>query len=230
VTVGDDKQSIYRFRHADVEIFRARMAEAGVRKELTVNWRTHPAVLDPINALFASAEFFGDDFMRIGAAREEEGTDDQEEASGEQVWPRSEDRVRLIVVDPGGLTGDDKRRAEAEVLARELRRLADAGVPQKEMAVLLRAVKGRSEHIEAALRAHGLEVYVARAGAYFEQPEVTDALMFLRVVDNPLDDEAFMEVLASPLTGLSDDALSVLCTRDREAPVWVRTSDAAAGP
>lgn len=210
VTVGDDKQSIYRFRHADVDVFRKRAATAPQRMELRSNWRTHPDVLAVINGLFSSQEFFGDDFMRIQAARTKEA-----------FWPEGEDRVRALVVDSGDLRGDDVRRAEAAELARELRRLVDNGVPQGEIAVLMRAASGgRAEIVEEALRSQGLRVYVARGGTYYDRPEVTDVVMLLRAIDNPLDDEALTHVLACPLTGLSDDALHLLGQRDKRVPLW----------
>ncbi|MGB4592858.1 MAG: UvrD-helicase domain-containing protein [Coriobacteriia bacterium] len=218
VTVGDDKQSIYRFRHADVDVFRRRAAEAPERMELRSNWRTHPDVLAAINGLFSSAEFFADDFMRIEPARTKEA-----------FWPEGEDRVRLLVVDSGELRDDDVRRAEAAELARELRRLVDRGVEQGEVAVLLRAASGgRAEIVEEALRSQGLRVYVARGGTYYDRPEVTDAVMLLRAIDNPLDDEALAHVLACPLTGLSDDALHVLrqrAERGEHVPLWTEISN-----
>ncbi|MHB8706823.1 MAG: UvrD-helicase domain-containing protein [Coriobacteriia bacterium] len=206
VTVGDDKQSIYRFRNADVQVFRSREKTAPVRKQLQDNWRTHRDVLGVINGLFGSREFFAGDFMRINPARTEDRS----------FWPAHEDRVRLLVVDPADLTGDQKKRAGADVLARELRRLADLGVEQGDMAVLLRAAKGNAEIYEEALRAHGLRVYVARGAAYFDRPEVADVVALLRTIDNPLDDKALTHVLACPLTGLSDDALHILAQRTRE--------------
>lgn len=211
VTVGDDKQSIYGFRNADVELFRTRAASAPVRMELRKNWRSHPHVLGALNALFGSSEFFEGDFMPIDAGRTGDGG----------AWVQGEDRLRLLVVDPQGLTGQDKKRAEAAVLARELRRLADLGVPQGDMAVLFRAARNRVEIFEDALRAEGLRVYVSRGGAYFDRPEVIDALMLLRAVDNPLDSEALIHVLASPLTGLSDDALHALALAARATPLWL---------
>ena len=62
-TVGDEFQSIYGFRHADLEVFRERRAEAPSLLALTQNYRSRPQVLDAVNHLFADA--FGDDFQPL---------------------------------------------------------------------------------------------------------------------------------------------------------------------
>ena len=67
-TVGDELQSIYGFRHADVEVFRARRAaleESGRTARLTANFRSHPEILAAVNAAFADR--FGEGFTPLVA-------------------------------------------------------------------------------------------------------------------------------------------------------------------
>src|SRR4029078_12000293 len=64
--VGDEFQSIYRFPHADVEVFRERRAHGGGGRALTQNYRSRPEVLDVINHLFAAD--FGETFQPLEAA------------------------------------------------------------------------------------------------------------------------------------------------------------------
>ncbi len=203
LTVGDDKQSIYRFRHADVSVFKRLEAEAGTVQRLRANYRSHADVLGAVNGLFSSDALFGEDFTHLAPARDE---------ARAVPWPAGEPRVRMLVVDGRELRGSDvKRDAEARVLARHLARLRrDTGIRQGDIAVLVRAMQGRAERIERALRAEGFDVYVASGGTFFARPEIEDLLALLRVIDNPRDDRALMQVLAGRLTGLSDEALHVL--------------------
>ena len=64
--VGDEFQSIYRFRHADVEVFKERREQIGEVLPLTQNWRSRPEVLAVVNELFGAT--FGDEFQKLVAA------------------------------------------------------------------------------------------------------------------------------------------------------------------
>ena len=67
-----------------------------------------------------------------------------------------------------------------------------------------------AEVYEDALRAHGLPTYRATGRGYFGQQQVVDLLAYLRLLHNRYDDEALVTVLASPLVGVSNDALVLL--------------------
>ena len=82
--VGDEFQSIYRFRHADVEVFKERREPVGEVLPLTQNWRSRPEVLEVVNQLFAAT--FGDEFQRLVAA-------------GRFPDPASGPAVELLVTD-----------------------------------------------------------------------------------------------------------------------------------
>ncbi len=202
LTVGDDKQSIYRFRHADVSVFKKLEAEASNIRRLRANYRSHADVLNAVNTLFGADVLFGDDFTRLAPVRDEQDA---------LPWSADEPRVRMMVLDGRDMRGDSKKDAEARALARHLAMLRrDRGIRQGDMAVLVRAMQNRAERIEQALRDEGFDVYVASGGTFFARPEVEDVLALLRVIDNPRDDGALMQVLASRLTGLSDEALHAL--------------------
>lgn len=211
LTVGDDKQSIYRFRHADVSVFKQLEAGAPNVRRLRANYRSHADVLNAVNTLFGADVLFGDDFTRLAPVRDEQNA---------MPWFDDEPRVRMMVVDSRSLLGDAKKDAEARALARHLAMLRrDRGIRQGDMAVLVGAMQNRAERIERALIDEGFDVYVASGGTFFARPEVEDILALLRVIDNPRDDGALMQVLASRLTGLSDEALHALsCLPDKR--VW----------
>jgi len=203
LTVGDDKQSIYRFRHADVSVFKRLESDAPHVRRLRANYRSHADVLNAVNGLFGSQALFGDDFTRLDPRRDE---------SKAMEWVAEEPRARMIVVDNRELSGADvKKDAEARVLAGHLAMLRrERGVRQGDMVVLVRAMQNRAERIERALRDEGFDVYVASGGTLFSRPEVEDVLALLRVIDNPRDDSALVQVFAGRLTGLSDEALHAL--------------------
>ena len=202
LTVGDDKQSIYRFRHADVSVFKQLESEVPNVLRLRANYRSHADVLNAVNTLFGANAFFGDDLNRLDPVRDEQDA---------MPWPADEPRVRMMVVDGRNLRGDSKKDAEARAIARHLAMLRrDKGIRQGDMAVLVRAMQNRAERLERALRDEGFDVYVASGGTFFARPEVEDVLALLRVIDNPRDDGALMQVLAGRLTGMSDEALHAL--------------------
>ncbi|PKQ20286.1 MAG: hypothetical protein CVT66_05830 [Actinobacteria bacterium HGW-Actinobacteria-6] len=211
LTVGDDKQSIYRFRHADVEVFRSLSQSAPAVHILRANYRSHRDVIEAVNEIFDSTTFFGGDFVRLAASREEQET---------QTWPAGESRVRFLLTDSRKAPVGDRRAMEASAIAAQLASLRAAGVPQGDMVILVRAMKGRSEGIETALRGEGFDVYVASGGTYFDRPEVDELTSLLSVTDNPRNDEALMKVLAGRLSALSEDSLFRIAAAARRGRLW----------
>ncbi|MFQ5426807.1 MAG: UvrD-helicase domain-containing protein, partial [Gaiellales bacterium] len=102
--VGDEFQSIYRFRHADVEVFRERRAQSGGVLALTQNYRSRPEVLGVVNHIFRSE--FGEDFAPLTAA-------------GRFPDPAFGPAVEVLVTDRSAYRARDEswRRAEAESVA-----------------------------------------------------------------------------------------------------------------
>lgn len=221
MTVGDDKQSIYRFRHADVGVFRA-LAESAERNFLLrSNYRSHPEVIAAVNEIFDTATFFAGDFVRLAADRVEEVP---------YPWPDGESRVRFLLTDGQGAKADDRRQMEATAIAGHLAALRDKGVPQGDMVVLLRAMTGRAERIESALRAEGFDVYTASGGTYFDRPEVDEVTALLAAVDNVRNDAALMKVLAGRLVALEESSLYHLARAAGRGCLWdALVSDAVDG-
>ncbi len=112
--VGDEFQSIYGFRHADVQVFRERRAQSTQLLPLTYNYRSRPEVLAAVNELFGS--HFGDEFQPLHAASE----------FPDPVFGHP---VELLVTDKSSYhdTGVHWRRAEARAVARRVRELVDSG-------------------------------------------------------------------------------------------------------
>jgi ATP-dependent helicase/nuclease subunit A len=205
--VGDEFQSIYGFRHADVQVFRERRAAASQLLPLTRNYRSRPEVLAAINHLFGS--HFGDEFQELAAAAE----------FPDPVFGQP---VELLVTDKPSYaeTGIHWRRAEARAVARRVRELVEAGSATPGEIVLLFAAGTDAEWYEDELRKAGLPTYRATGKGYFGQQQVVDLLAYLRLLQNRYDDQALLSVLASPFVGLSNDALALVRRAASRRPLF----------
>jgi ATP-dependent helicase/nuclease subunit A len=195
--VGDEFQSIYGFRHADVQVFRERRDESGGGLALVRNYRSRPEVLAAVNFLFRPE--FGDGYQPLAA-------------SGEFPDPVFGHPVELLVTDKKAYDDSEVhwRRGEARRVARRLRQLVDAGAAAPGEIVLLFAAGTDAEWYEQELRTVGLPTYRATGRGYFGQQQVVDLLAYLRLLQNRYDDVALVAVLASPFVGVTNDALVLL--------------------
>src|SRR6266487_3449126 len=161
--VGDEFQSIYGFRHADVQVFRERRAAAGDGVlPLTMNYRSRPEVLAVVNHLFGGD--FGDEFQALAA-------------SGEFPDPVFGPPVELLVTDKSSYAGTDRphwRRAEAKAIARRVNELIAAGSAAAGEIVLLFAAGTDAEWYEQELRAVGVRTHRGLGRGYFCQQQVGD--------------------------------------------------------
>jgi ATP-dependent helicase/nuclease subunit A len=207
--VGDEFQSIYGFRHADVQVFRERREQAGAGVlPLTMNYRSRPEVLAVVNHLFGAD--FGDEFQPLAA-------------SGDFPDPVFGAPVELLVTDKSTYSGTDVhwRRGEARAIARRIRDLIAAGYAAPGEIVLLFAAGTDAEWYEEELRALGVATYRSTGRGYFGQQQVVDLLAYLRLLRNRYDDEAFVSVLASPFVGISNDGLALLRRAAPKRPLFV---------
>ncbi len=228
--VGDYKQSIYRFRRADPDVFlnlRGAVPQRG-RLPLTLNFRSRPAILEFVNALFGDA--FGADFEPLEAARPQSTP----RPAIEFLWAtaaggRATTDDVAATDDPAGDDADDERgvealrRIEAEWIARRIRQIVDEGRPELvddrtgerravrygDVAVLLRAMSNVAVY-EGALERYGIDYYVVGGKAFYGQQEVFDLLNFLKTLDSACDETALVGVLRSPFFNLRDDTLLLL--------------------
>jgi ATP-dependent exoDNAse (exonuclease V) beta subunit len=219
VVVGDELQSIYGFRHADLDVFREQrrlFAEREGAKAIALsgNFRSRPEVIGAVNAI--GEGLFGDSFrpLRVGATPL-----DQNGGSGS---PGGEPAVEMLLTARDGWDEEDidldptvdgrtplNYLAEARALAARLRELAEAGVPRGEMVVLLRAFTHLDAHEDSLERA-GLRPYVVGGRGYWSQQQVGDVCALLAAIANPLDDQALFGALASPACGVAPDTLWLL--------------------
>ncbi|MCD4726295.1 MAG: UvrD-helicase domain-containing protein, partial [Pirellulales bacterium] len=227
--VGDYKQSIYRFRGADPRVFgrlREEFSAAG-RLPLSLNFRSQPAVLDFVNALFA--EELGPEYEPLRAARPQVGP----APAVEFLWAgdhkaatdgRAEDPARPTVAALWDDMGPRERlrRREAEWIARRIRAMLDSGekivwdneasepsvraVRPGDVALLFRAMTN-AEYYEDALQRYGIDYYLVGGRAFYAQQEIYDLLNLLRTLDGRCDEVSLAGALRSPLFSLHDETL-----------------------
>jgi ATP-dependent helicase/nuclease subunit A len=205
--VGDEFQSIYGFRHADVQVFRERREAEGGGRALVRNYRSRPEVLAAVNYLFRGD--FGDDFQPLTA-------------SGDFPDPVFGQPVELLVTDKSSYagTGTHWRRAEARHIARRVRELIESGAASAGEIVLLFAAGTDAEWYEQELRRQGIPTYRATGRGYFGQQQVVDLLAYLGLLQNRYDDRSLVSVLASPFVGVSNDALFLLRSAAGRRPLF----------
>jgi len=173
--VGDDDQSIYAFRGAQVGNMALFEREYGVRRviKLERNYRSFGNILDTANALISHNEH------RLGKnLRTEAGP-------GEPV--------RVVE------TNSDY--AEAQWVLEELQQLQRSGTLRSELALLYRS-NAQSRVLESALFNAGVPYRVYGGLRFFERAEVKHALAYLRLIENPNDDTSYLRVVNFPTRGI----------------------------
>ncbi len=184
MVVGDDDQSIYGWRGADVKNMRQFQEDfPGTQVvKLEENYRSSQVVLDAANAVIAENR------GRMGKT--------------------------LVTRRRGGesitlLTAADERD-EAEWIVRELLRRRQANdFEPRDMAVLYRT-NSQSRAMEEAFRRAGMPYRLIGAISFYDRREVKDLLAYLRLIANPRDDAAFLRAIAVPRRGLGDTSLATL--------------------
>ncbi len=181
--VGDDDQSIYAFRGAQVGNMADFEREYRVQHvvKLERNYRSFGNILDSANALISH------NTRRLGKNLSTEA------GPGEPV------RVSEATSD----------YAEAQWLVDEARQLHRGGTPRIEIAVLYRS-NAQSRVIESALFNAGVPYRVYGGLRFFERAEVKHALAYLRLLENPNDDTSYLRVVNFPTRGIGARTLELL--------------------
>jgi ATP-dependent helicase/nuclease subunit A len=219
--VGDHKQSIYRFRGAEVELFTrlSNLVANEGRLALSLNFRSQPGIIRFVNAFFARRL---EEYRPLVAERPAVGAG----ANVEFLWTVAEGSV------------GDFRAAEADAIAQRIvELLADetpqllgenGGPPRRvqpgDISLLFRSMTNVAVY-ETALRRHGLDYYLIGGRAFFAQQEVYDLLNLLRAVENPQDSLSLVGALRSPFFNLSDESLVLLARH--EDGIWAGLRDEA---
>jgi ATP-dependent helicase/nuclease subunit A len=207
--VGDDKQSIYSFRGAEVSIFKnARkhlaqwLGDEYHFLEVKENYRSLPAIIDFVNALFER-------LMPRGFADDEKITYTPFEAARKSV-SGSDGSVELLVIRDNKTVRESRRR-EASAIAEKIKGLQgryDVHDQDKaractygDMAILLRS-RTHLSAFEDALRREDIPFVVVKGIGFYNTPEVTVLKDILFFLIDPKDDYSLFRILRSPLFSL----------------------------
>lgn len=202
--VGDDAQSIYAFRGADIGNilnFTRIFPDARLFK-LERNYRSTKSIVDAANSVIAHNRnrIPKDVYSLAGAGQKIE------------IYP----------------TESDVEEAE-RVVKSVCKTNADNGVPYSEIAVLYRK-NAQSRVIEEALRKSGVPYRVYGGLSFYERKEVKDAIAYFRMTVNPNDDEAFRRVVNYPARGIGNTTLEKLMSvaTNNEISLWETVNTFAA--
>lgn len=210
--VGDPKQSIYRFRGADVKVFNRQkmriIEEDGCHLKLTKNFRSRNTVLAFVNYIFSKLMMDS-----------EEPFVDYQELRAERQYDR--DSVELLLIDRAELPEDDYRKQEAIVIARRIKEMVekkqvmvgDEGdrreIKYGDIALLFQTLTNISLY-EEALQYLGIPYQIVNGRGFYEQQEVIDIVNLLKVIDNSSRGIPLAGLLRSPFCGIDDEDLYYL--------------------
>lgn len=216
--VGDPKQSIYRFRHAEVGLFQevqrwVKGCQGDVLR-LAENFRSQPGLVEFVNALFGSLMPTGYEPLAAGRSTGERYPAVElllaERAEGEKSVDAALKEARLLAARLKGMVagGEELVAHRPAGGGPEERRAVRYG----DVAILFRT-RTRLKIFERALMEQGIPYFVVGGIGFYRKPEVVDLISFLRAVDDSDDRLSLAAALRSPLFGLSDDALLFLAQR-----------------
>lgn len=221
--IGDIKQSIYRFRGAQAEVFEQLCSRFGdARVLLDKSFRTHRAGVAFVNTLFSKLM---DNYEPISSSRTE--------------LPAGPSVEFLLAGCGDDADADTIADAQAELVAQRIDEMVEGGeklifdrdandwrsVRPGDVAVLF-ARMTTSLRYEYALQRRNLPYYVSGGVGFFAQQEVYDILNALRVIDNTFDDVALFGLLRSAVFGLDDNVLLHIASA-AEPPYFYKLSDPA---
>ena len=181
--VGDDDQSIYRWRGADrrnILDFRASFPDATLVK-LEQNYRSTKRILRSANAVITR----------------------NTEREPKELWTDNEEGDAVLVVR----TMDE--RDEARLVLRGVRELSSQGRSLSDVAVFYRT-HAQSRVIEEALRGANIGYRIVGGMRFYDRAEVKDLLAYLRVMANPADDMSLLRIINTPARGIGKTTITRL--------------------
>ncbi len=213
--VGDARQSIYRFRRADVTVFRQMKSEkeqrGGLGVSLDITYRTHAPLLlaagDILSRLMGtqpdSKRPYYEPFSPMKANR--------------QIPPPENPAPHLEVLIGVAKKTNTARPLSARMLVQRLIELKEEGQIEawSDVVLLFRSTTAYPEY-EDALESAGIPFVTVAGRGFYARPEIRDLLNILRALANPADDLALAGLLRSPAFGVSDEGLFHLRWRGEE--------------
>ncbi|WP_347090270.1 helicase-exonuclease AddAB subunit AddA [Streptococcus oralis] len=224
--VGDIKQSIYRFRQADPQIFNekfqryAQNPKEGKLILLKENFRSSSEVLSATNDVFAR-------LMDQEVGEINYDSMHQLVFANTKLTPNPDNKAEFLLYDKGDsgkeeeeIQTETKLTGEMRLVIKEILKLhQEKGVTFKEIA-LLTSSRSRNDQILLALSEYGIPVKTdGEQNNYLQSLEVQVMLDTLRVIHNPLQDYALVALMKSPMFGFDEDELARLSLQKVEDKV-----------
>lgn len=216
--VGDVKQSIYKFRMAEPQLFIEkqqlyRQDDNSLRIDLNNNFRTHPDILNGVNTLFN--QLLQPDFGDINYRSDGQLSSLRSDFDGVAkplitIGCRSDERTAL-----------SKGQFESQLIAQRIKAITsqtfyDTTVAQtrhyklSDIVVLMRSVKGHATRLRDDLAKQAIPVIIDEEDNYFELLEVVTLINCLRIIDNIRQDVPLLSVLRSFIGGFNDIELAMV--------------------
>ncbi len=192
--VGDDDQSIYGWRGAQVENIQKFLKDFNAETiRLEQNYRSTGNILKSANQLISN----------------------NSDRLGKNLWTDGE------MGEPVGIYAAFNELDEAKFVASQIQNWVDDGGKLDDCAVLYRS-NSQSRVIEEALIRCQIPYRIYGGMRFFERQEIKDALSYLRLIANRNDDAAFERVVNTPTRGIGDRTLDVVrqTSRDRQLTLW----------
>lgn len=210
IMIGDPKQSIYKFRGADIFVYLQAKERADNIYTLGVNYRSTESLIQAVNHLFTFKEnpFKVTDIPFMPVQSHKKG--DQEYLKWSEV--DSKEGITFLSTSTSGLVSE-ARLLIAHQMAREVEALLKEGrfvvggeesvVTPKDITFLVRS-GGQAEIIKEVLRSYGINsVYLSERSNVFQSPIAADLLLLFKSLAHPYDARLAKQLLASPLYGIS---------------------------
>lgn len=209
--VGDAKQSIYRFRGADVSVFKKVRDDIeqlhGTNVVLADNFRSTPEIMAACNCLFKDL---------LGGNPEDDVTFQELHAHKE-----SDAKPFLITIETQENYDKKADASEAIILARHIRKIVEekADIAYKDVAILLPAIN-LAARFAKALRAEGIDYKILDGKGFYERQEILDVVNLLSFLLNSRRDMELAGILRSPYFGIDDAVLTNIFQAKAERTLW----------
>ena len=181
--VGDDDQSIYAFRGANVGNMMSFVQEFRIREPIRLeqNYRSQGNILDAANALISN----------------------NSERMGKNLWTDAGKGEKIRA------NRSDNDFDEARFVCSTIQEYIDKGVSPKDIAILYRS-NAQSRLFETELTRRGIPFMVYGGLRFFDRAEIKNAMAYMRLAENPSDDSAFLRVVNVPARGIGAKSIENL--------------------
>lgn len=231
--VGDLKQSIYSFRLAEPDIFRARykeyqIDEHSIKIDLNQNFRCKKNIIDGVNHVFKNCMDDYDDNAKLykGVSNEEQYDFPVKMLVCEENFDEMENEAYTELLE------FKKVEMEAAAVAREIKDIVGKTViydsksevervlEYRDIVILIRSVKSVGDVFQNILSKEGIPVFLNNNGGYFETTEITLLLNLLTAIDNPMKDIPLISVMYSCVFNFTIDELMSIRNEKRKGTFY----------